>query len=107
IGSRQCRSFPMKPSRRACWLISRSCNGKRGTRQPPARPRTPNAERLLGNSLLADQTVANAGLSNQQFWLRGVRLQFLPQVRQVNAQVVRSEERRVGKECRSRWSPPQ
>ena len=30
---------------------------------------------------------------------------FIDKVREVNKKVHRSEERRVGKECRSRWSP--
>src|ERR1017187_9092501 len=38
--------------------------------------------------LLADQTIADAGLSGEQFRLRGVGLQFLPQVSQIDAQVV-------------------
>ena len=31
--------------------------------------------------------------------------QVLPYVRQTPPDLIRSEERRVGKECRSRWSP--
>ena len=32
-------------------------------------------------------------------------LELLKLYKQVNARKYRSEERRVGKECRSRWSP--
>src|SRR5258706_12095130 len=31
--------------------------------------------------------------------------QFIERLRQMGPQLCRSEERRVGKECRSRWSP--
>ena len=35
----------------------------------------------------------------------GFRSTFASSKKQDNAEMVRSEERRVGKECRSRWSP--
>ena len=38
--------------------------------------------------ILADQPVADAGLGDEQLRLGRVRFQFLPQVRQIDAQVV-------------------
>ena len=35
----------------------------------------------------------------------GVRKEILDKYKIENEVIVRSEERRVGKECRSRWSP--
>ena len=35
----------------------------------------------------------------------GIRLRTKQQINQVLLRIWRSEERRVGKECRSRWSP--
>ena len=37
--------------------------------------------------------------------LREMRLEDAEALREINADQLRSEERRVGKECRSRWSP--
>ena len=36
---------------------------------------------------------------------KGIRSEFAEAVLLMDPQVYRSEERRVGKECRSRWSP--
>ena len=74
----------------------------------------------IGQAALADDTLnvgevaqkemlqlAEAGDAELQFSL-GVMYEHGEGVRQDNAKAVhttRSEERRVGKECRSRWSP--
>src|SRR3712207_3136642 len=39
------------------------------------------------------------------YWIRGVLTGDLGESMRLKAPVLRSEERRVGKECRSRWSP--
>ena len=41
---------------------------------------------------------------NLHYWFRSAE-RFAPWVRKVHFITWRSEERRVGKECRSRWSP--
>ena len=50
------------------------------------------AELVCSNSLRSDQLENAAGLLKQE-------------LRLCNSLILRSEERRVGKECRSRWSP--
>ena len=47
--------------------------------------------------------VGNGDLHAVQLALMGARRRLLPQLQL--CQLTRSEERRVGKECRSRWSP--
>ena len=37
--------------------------------------------------------------------VRGIVKSFFPGLKKQAMKVLRSEERRVGKECRSRWSP--
>src|ERR1035437_3048358 len=81
-----------------CRLRSRPGLPRGGRLSPPWSQPLPDASRKAvagGKSaanralLLADQAIADARLSDQQFWLCRVRFQFLPQMRQVNAQVVR------------------
>ena len=48
--------------------------------------------------------VAGEKLADGQAYVTLVRLEHQPDASQ-NGRILRSEERRVGKECRSRWSP--
>ena len=43
------------------------------------------------------------GIASIVFWATGINVQYTYFA--INGMLLRSEERRVGKECRSRWSP--
>ena len=53
--------------------------------------------------------VGLAAVAGAAFWLATGRSEIAPlqqiPVQEFSQQQIRSEERRVGKECRSRWSP--
>src|SRR3712207_9355911 len=53
-----------------------------------------------GNKNAALPALAACLLTEEEVVLRNI-----PRIRDVEAMLERSEERRVGKECRSRWSP--
>ena len=46
----------------------------------------------------------NVSLNQDELWSNDISDKAI-KARQLDDQVLRSEERRVGKECRSRWSP--
>src|SRR2546426_10665550 len=62
--------------------------------------------RRLANYRNADATqdAADAEVVNQRYLVSAATAQFF-YTSLANEELVRSEERRVGKECRSRWSP--
>src|SRR2546426_7467653 len=65
--------------------------------------------RTLGNEILWRITLIAIGVTAASAWAIGARGLFsAPMARRITiaaAAAFRSEERRVGKECRSRWSP--
>src|ERR1039458_10813105 len=87
------------------------------TSPPMASPDTPQPKRVLGFrdlvmfyvvatlSLRWIAVAASAGPSTLVIWLIGLTAIFIPLALCVLELSSRSEERRVGKECRSRWSP--
>src|SRR2546430_14797972 len=69
----------------------------------PCKPK--NAPCQGGTRLIPIEMLDVAGLVPKAHQGRGLGNQFLDDLRQASVLVHRSEERRVGKECRSRWSP--
>src|SRR2546429_9505214 len=69
---------------------------------PPPEPAEEAAAEPASQKLVNQQTVENIGQRIRQ--LRESRSMTQSQL-QSRSKVSRSEERRVGKECRSRWSP--
>ena len=61
-------------------------------------------ENLVSGLIVAENLLFEQILRNQVPRVTSVR-HLLPRTREVAATAERSEERRVGKECRSRWSP--
>ena len=63
----------------------------------------------LENLVKLIQTVSDSDLTGFQYEENGVKLKIQKEKEQMvvstGAAQLRSEERRVGKECRSRWSP--
>ena len=59
---------------------------------------------LMGYIYLEEQKY-NECLSIYQRYIDLARTKSDPENEHINYHVLRSEERRVGKECRSRWSP--
>src|SRR2546422_10943688 len=58
------------------------------------------------SSLLRIMAGVDKDFLGEAFAADGLRIGYLPQEPQLDSDKdVRSEERRVGKECRSRWSP--
>src|ERR1041385_15872 len=75
-------------------------NGNRGTDHGHANPMF-----VLGNSVRGGKVYGHwPGLKTDQLY-EGRDLALTTDFRDVFSEVARSEERRVGKECRSRWSP--
>src|ERR1051326_7245410 len=65
-------------------------------------------DELVAQSCATDRTNAeSAGKAEveQRVWLRGIQVIEPGPIGGVSCPWFRSEERRVGKECRSRWSP--
>src|SRR3989449_11258765 len=63
-----------------------------------------SADRVDGQNRLKSHAVPAAELAGDVF-VRGEALVDLQALLPLAATIARSEERRVGKECRSRWSP--
>ena len=65
---------------------------------------------ILGASGAGKSTILNllGGMDTNdegEIWIDGVNIADYNSHQRTNYRVLRSEERRVGKECRSRWSP--
>src|SRR3989449_9058952 len=69
----------------------------------PLTPLRPRLQRLGGPSGRSEDDLRAA--LRQVLRMDGLIHQFLDAIRLQQARIERSEERRVGKECRSRWSP--
>src|SRR3989475_10629475 len=76
----------------------------KGAKADPAWLRTDAASKSVEFKLVAGLTEANGGMNFNGFGRGGLVL-TVPQGWTVVLHFKRSEERRVGKECRSRWSP--
>src|ERR1051326_5720686 len=86
-------TLPLMPLRTS--LQRRSKNGRQRT----------NGERYLEHHSQTDDTPNSRAILESQLRENYGRVVYSHKTHEKCADILRSEERRVGKECRSRWSP--
>src|SRR2546430_6758752 len=111
FGDRACRYMPFYQLRCIFFFFFQAEDGIRDLTvtgvQTCALPILAEAVRILSGDLQMQRSFANRAFQRARECFNAHRMtdNYIQLYRRVAMQKARSEERRVGKECRSRWSP--